>query len=90
MIDACLLVGLVLFGAGGSYTFYARKWFTGPKINLSEEEIEHTNLEKDRKMFNTKSDDIEGSSDLEKKKFDGADVTEVEIVSDIKKTGSDH
>lgn len=73
----------------GSYAISARKWFTGPKINLSEDEIEHTNLEKDRKMSDT-SNDIEGISDFKKREAEGVDVSQVETVSETKVTGSDH
>lgn len=41
----------------------ARKWFTGPVINLSKDELEHTQLEKDRQGI---SNDLENSSDNEK------------------------
>ncbi|CAO3619577.1 unnamed protein product [Mucor fragilis] len=60
---ACLAVGLVFLGAGGAFLVDARKWFTGPVINLSKDELEHTQLEKDRQGI---SNDLENSSDNEK------------------------
>lgn len=62
-LDACLAVGLVFFGAGGAFLVDARKWFTGPVINLSKDELEHTQLEKDRQGI---PDDLENSSGNEK------------------------
>ncbi|KAG2204800.1 hypothetical protein INT47_004075, partial [Mucor saturninus] len=59
---SCLLVGLVLFGAGGSWVFSARHWFTGPIINLGNKEEGEVNLENDKKMFKT-SDDLEEGAD---------------------------
>ncbi|KAI8067702.1 amino acid/polyamine transporter I [Gilbertella persicaria] len=35
---ACLAVGLVFIGACGGYVLDARKWFTGPVVNYSEDE----------------------------------------------------
>lgn len=65
-------MGLVLFGAGGSWVFSARHWFTGPVINLGSKEEEEVDLEKDKKMFKTQSkDDVE----------EGVKVSEVETVA---------
>lgn len=84
---ACLLVGLVLFGAGGSFAFSARKWFTGPVINLSQEDAEKTELEKDKKLFHSVSDEEgqpspqQDSSSIHKEhKTSGVEVSEVEKV----------
>ncbi|CAO3632003.1 unnamed protein product [Mucor hiemalis] len=84
---ACLLVGLVLFGAGGSFAFSARKWFTGPVINLSQEDADKTELEKDKKMFNSVNDEEgqpskhEDTSSIHKdNKVSGVEVSEVEKV----------
>lgn len=71
----------------GGYLFSARKWFTGPLINLSEEEQGHTNLEKDKKEFQSHND-IEGSSekvetstiDTKQKESNRVEVSEVEDV----------
>ncbi|KAL9537359.1 hypothetical protein MBANPS3_011844 [Mucor bainieri] len=62
-LDACLAVGLVFFGAGGAFLIDARKWFTGPVINLSKDELEHTQLERDRQVI---SNDLENSPRTEK------------------------
>ncbi|KAL7318613.1 polyamine transporter tpo5 [Mucor circinelloides] len=86
---ACLAVGLVFFGAGGAFVLDARKWFTGPVINLSKDELEHTHLEKDRLGV---SDDLENSPGAEEEqlpsytsnskiKEDKVQVSEVENAS---------
>lgn len=59
-------MGLVFFGAGGAFVVDARKWFTGPVINLSKDELEHTHLEKDRRGV---SDDLENSPGTEKEQI---------------------
>jgi hypothetical protein len=72
----------------GGYLFSARKWFTGPLINLSEEEQGHTNLEKDKKEFQS-HDDIEGNSekvetstiDTKQKENGRVEVSQVENAS---------
>lgn len=81
-------MGLVLFGAGGSFVFSARKWFTGPVINLSQEDAEKTELEKDKKLFNSVNDEEgqpsthQDSSSIHKEhKTSGVEVLEVEKVS---------
>lgn len=67
----------------------ARKWFTGPVINLSKDELEHTHLEKDRLGV---SDDLENSPGAEEEqlpsytsnskiKEDKVQVSEVENAS---------
>lgn len=79
-IDSCLLVGLVLFGAGGSWLFYARYWFTGPVINLSTDETEQVDLESDKKMFHI-NNDVEGTSPNGKNNNNGVvEVLQVEKV----------
>lgn len=80
-------MGLVLFGAGGSFAFSARKWFTGPVINLSQEDADKIELEKDKKMFNSVNDEEgqpskhEDTSSIHKdNKISGVEVSEVEKV----------
>ncbi|KAI9358723.1 amino acid/polyamine transporter I [Pilaira anomala] len=78
---SCLLVGLVLFGAGGSWLFYARYWFTGPVINLSTDETEQVDLESDKKMFHI-NNDVEGTAPDGKSKNNGVvEVLQVEKIS---------
>lgn len=55
----------------GGYLFDARKWFTGPTINLSQEELDHTQLEKDKQEF-------QAHDDIEDKPNDKVQVSEVE------------
>lgn len=62
---------MVFFGAGGSFLIDARKWFTGPVINLSKDELENTHLEKDRQDFQP-NDDLENSPDTNKEEVSSA------------------
>ncbi|KAG1177911.1 hypothetical protein G6F70_001038 [Rhizopus microsporus] len=57
---ACLAVGMILLGAGGRFAIDARKWFTGPKINLPQDKLDKVDLEQDRKdIRGLSSNDIE-------------------------------
>lgn len=62
---------MVFFGAGGSFLIDARKWFTGPVINLSKDELENTQLEKDRQAFQP-NDDLENSPGTNKEEVSSA------------------
>ncbi len=42
---APVAVGVVLFGAGGWYLVSARKWFVGPRVQGTEEELRHIEME---------------------------------------------
>lgn len=59
----------------GGYLFDARRWFTGPTINLTKEDQENTELEKDKQNYQL-HDDIEGGPVTEK-----TQVSEVEDVA---------
>ncbi len=84
-----------MFGAGGSWVFSARRWFTGPVINLSNEDAEKTELEKDKTMFNTTLNDEEGATNKQEtkdvattdhkekiKNNNGVEVSEIEKVNE--------
>ncbi|KAG2200098.1 hypothetical protein INT46_006477 [Mucor plumbeus] len=71
---ACLAVGLVFFGAGGSFLIDARKWFTGPIINFSKDELEQAHLEKDRQDFQL-NDDLENSPVTNKEEISSAIIS---------------
>ncbi|GAB5589672.1 polyamine transporter tpo5 [Umbelopsis nana] len=73
---ACLAIGAVILGAGGRWVTDARKWFKGPVINLSKEELAHVHLDKDEppvqahdieKSNHTATDDDLKSPDLDEK-----------------------
>jgi amino acid permease (GABA permease) len=72
---ACVAVGAVFLGAGGGYLFDARRWFTGPTINLTKEDQENTELKKDKQNYQL-HDDIEGRLVAEK-----TQVSEVEDIA---------
>lgn len=82
-----------MVGAGGSWIFSARKWFTGPVINLSNQDADNTNLEKDKSKFDTsndeeghpavqKSDNSSITNQKEHKNNDGVEVSEVEKINE--------
>lgn len=67
-------MGLVFFGAGGSFLIDARKWFTGPIINFSKDELEQAHLEKDRQDFQL-NDDLENSPVTNKEEISSAIIS---------------